>query len=448
MDSVAIRLRFDCDSSAESSKKVKNMKIFAMLFLILNLAFGVEMENFISVKGTKIPLIAEISNALPLGNISIIFYGGGKVYEGKAGLSAFSADLLNRGSKKKGEIDFANALESSAISLNVANGTQSLTFDISFLIEKQDEAFALLGELLNAPNFTRDAFNQSYIAMKSEILANENNFDYIASKNLNTLIFKDSPLGGALDSTNIDEISLSDVKDFVKNALSLENAVVLVGGALDLKRVKRDLEALLESLPKGKKVAIPRITPIQNPQSISVKKPTQQAFIYFASPFKFDSYEQDLHKMILMSFVMGGSGFGSRVMEEIRVKRGLAYSAYFSLNANNVTSYGSGYLQTSLANKDEAIKVLRAVISEFLRKGITEKELQSAKNYIIGSRVLGNETLNQRLNKKFQNFNRGLPLNYDDELVEKIKNTTLSEINAYIKAHSEVEKLSFSIVAD
>lgn len=422
------------------------MKKIAMLLIAINLLCGADKMEYIVVNGVKIPLIAEISNALPLGNISIIFYGGGKVYERKAGLSAFSADILNRGSKKRGEIEFANALESSAISLNIANGTQSLTFDMSFLREKQGEAFALLAELLQSPNLTREAFNQSFVAMKADILANENNFDYIASKNLNALIFKDTPLGNALDSTNIDEISLGDVKDFVKGALTLENAVVLVGGALDLEATKGDLVALLESLPKGKKVEIPRIAPISKAQKITAKKPTQQAYIYFAAPFKFDSYEKDLHKMILMSFVMGSSGFGSRVMEEVRVRRGLAYSAYFSLNANNVTSYASGYLQTSLENKDEAIKVLRAVVGEFLRDGITANELNSAKNYIIGSRVLGNETLNQRLNKKFHNFNRGLHLNYDEILVEKIKKTTLDELNAYIRAHSEVGTLSFSIV--
>ena len=422
------------------------MKKFAVLLMAINLLLGADKMEHIVVNGVKIPLIAEISNALPLGNISIVFYGGGKVYEPKIGLSAFSADMLNRGSKKRGEIEFADALESNAISLNVANGTQSLTFDLSFLREKKGEAFALLKELLQSPNLTKDAFNQSFVAMKADILANENNFDYIASKNLNALIFKDSPLGNALDSKSLSDISLGDVKDFVNGALTLQNAVVLVGGALDLEAIKGDLVALLESLPKGKKVAIPRILPSSKAQSTTAKKPTQQAYIYFAAPFAFQSYENDLHKMILMSFVMGSSGFGSRVMEEIRVKRGLAYSAYFSLQVNNVTSYASGYLQTSLEHKDEAIKVLRAVVGEFLQNGITEDELKSAKNYIIGSRVLGNETLNQRLNKKFHNFNRSLPLNYDEILVEKIKKTTLSELNAYIKAHSEVGILSFSIV--
>lgn len=428
------------------------MRIIIAFLLVLNLAFGEEMKDknisFISVNGVKIPLIFELSNALPLGNISIVFYGGGKIYESKVGLSAFGADLLNRGSKKSGELAFAERLESNAISLGASMGLESLTLDLSFLSEKKDIALALFGELLQSPNFTKEAFNQSYIATKSELLSNENNFDYIAGKNLNKLIFKGTPLGNSLDLQNIDSITLNDVENFIKNALTLENAVILVGGDLDLESIKSDLISLLKILPKGKKVEKLKISPSETSQEISVKKPTKQAFIYFASPFYFESYKQDLHKIILMSFVMGGSGFGSRVMEEIRVKRGLAYSAYFSINANNVTSYTSGYMQTKLENKDEAIAILRQVIGEFLQKGITKKELQSAKNYILGSRVLGDETLNQRLNKKFRNFHRNLPLDYNDELVEKIKNISLDEINSYIKSHSEVANLSFSIVVD
>lgn len=428
------------------------MKIFIILLLALNLAFGESMKgnnvDFVVVNDVKIPLIFEISNALPLGNISIVFYGGGKIYENKVGLSAFSTDILNRGSKKSGEIAFAEKLESHAISLNVSNGMQSITFDLSFLKEKQNIALELFDELLQSPNITRDAFNQSKIALKSEILANENNFDFIAGKNLKEIMFKGTPLGESLDLQNIENISLSDIESFIKNALVLENAVILVGGDVNLSEIKTHLVALLESLPKGKKVEKMRFSPNAIPQDIITKKPTKQAYIYFASPFDFESYEKDLHKVILMSFVMGGSGFGSRVMEEIRVKRGLAYSAYFSINVNNITSHTSGYLQTKLENKDEAIKVLKQVVSDFLRKGITQKELQSAKDYILGSRVLSNETLNQRLNKKFSNFNRNLALNYDEILATKIKNISLDEINSYIKSHREVALLSFSIVVD
>lgn len=420
--------------------------------MVANTKSAKKTENldYLVVNGVNIPLIYEISNALPLGNISIVFYGGGKVYESKVGLSAFSADMLNRGSEKRGEIEFADALESNAISLGVSSGLESLTFDISFLSEKRGIALDLLRELLQSPNFTRSAFNQSQIALKSEILSKENNFDYIASKNLNKLIFKGTPLENASlgEISDIENIKLSDIEGFVSRVLNLENAVILVGGDFELESIKKDLVLLLSNLPRGAKIKRAKFAPNSDAQTITTIKPTKQAFIYFASPFSFESYEKDLHKLTIMSFIMGSSGFGSRVMEEIRVKRGLAYSAYFYASVNSVTTQTAGYLQTKLENKDEAIAVLKKIIADFIKKGVTQKELDGAKDYILGSRVLSDETLNARLNKKFRNFTRNLPLNYDDEFVKKIKNLTLDELNAYINAHSEVNNLSFSVVVD
>lgn len=437
------------------------MKIFLAIFFMLNLTFGANMGaktqtkkqdnlDFIEVNGTKIPLIYELSNTLPLGHIGIIFYGGGKVYANKVGLSAFSADLLNRGSEKSGELDFADKLESNAISLGVGSGLESITFELSFLSQKHTLALNLLGELLQSPNFTKDAFNQSQIALKGDLLAKENDFDYIAAKNLNKLIYKGTPLENTSlgEISDIDNIKLDDVKRFVKNTLVLENAVILVGGDFDIESIKKDLVALLKILPKGKKVERLKFAPSTDSKTISVAKPTKQAYIHFASPFKFESYEKDLHKITLMSFIMGSSGFGSRVMEEIRVKRGLAYSAYFYTSINNVTTQTAGYLQTKLENKDIAINALKEIVRDFIKKGVTQKELDGAKDYILGSRVLSNETLNARLNKKFRNFTRNLPLNYDDEFVKNIKNLTLNELNTYIKAHSEINNLSFSVVID
>ena len=273
------------------------MRIFWMMIFIINLTFGANMQttkkqenlDFIEVNGAQIPLIYELSNALPLGNISIIFYGGGKVYESKVGLSAFSADLLNRGSKKSGELDFADKLESNAISLGVGSGLELLTFDLSFLSQKREIALELLHELLQSPNFTADAFSQSQIALKSDILSKENNFDYIAGKNLNKLIFKGTPLENPAlgEIADIDNITLNDIKVFVKNALTLENAVILVGGDFALKSIKKDLTNLLSILPKGQKIKRLTFSPSNKAQFISVAKPTKQAYIYFALPFRF-----------------------------------------------------------------------------------------------------------------------------------------------------------------
>ncbi len=87
------------------------------------------------------------------------------------------------------------------------------------------------------------------------------------------------------------------------------------------------------------------------------------------------------------SFILGGSGFGSRLMEEIRVKRGLAYSAYGQVSMNKSHSYFTGYLQTKLESADEAKELVSSLVNEFVRNGVTKDELEAAKNFLLGSEL-------------------------------------------------------------
>ena len=145
--------------------------------------------------------------------------------------------------------------------------------------------------------------------------------------------------------------------------------------------------------------------------------------------------------------VLGGSGFGSRMMEEVRVKRGLAYSAVMRLEAGKTLSYAKGYLQTSLKNEKDAQKLVQQVVDEFVKNGITEQELQEAKQYLLGSEPLRNETLSQRLGNAFSNYYKGLPLDFNAQILKDIQNLTLEQVNHYIQSHKEITKLTFSVVS-
>ena len=94
-------------------------------------------------------------------------------------------------------------------------------------------------------------------------------------------------------------------------------------------------------------------------------------------------------------------------MEEIRVKRGLAYSAYARVYLNLSNSYFKGHLQTKLQSQNEAIKVVKEEIKRFVEKGVTQKELDGAKKFLLGSEPLRVETLSQRLYRSFNEFYTG-----------------------------------------
>jgi len=116
-------------------------------------------------------------------------------------------------------------------------------------------------------------------------------------------------------------------------------------------------------------------------------------------------------------------------------------------NVHKSHSYAFGYLQTKLESQDEAIKVVKEVVDEFVKNGATQKELDDAKKFILGSEPLRNETLSQRLGRAFDEYYKGLPLGFHIEELEAISTLTLNELNSFIKEHSEIEKLTFSVVS-
>jgi predicted Zn-dependent peptidase len=288
---------------------------------------------------------------------------------------------------------------------------------------------------LSEPNFTKEAFEKS----KKEIIAKQknlqNNYDYIASKNLFKAIFKNTPLEKPVIGENIEDITLEDIQKHFE-FYSKNSAVFINGGK------KIDISDFIEILPSTTMKKDFFATPKES--FVEEKRDVEQSYIYFASPFNVEKNELYLAK--IATFILGAGGFGSRMMEEIRVKRGYAYSAYATNDFKKTYKILRGYLQTKLENTIDAKNLVTDMISEFSQKGITQEELQSAKKFLIGSEPLRNETLSQRLLRKFNEYYFDLGENYYQKELELIKNVTLDEVNGFIKKHPEITKLSFSIV--
>lgn len=402
----------------------------------------------IEVKGVKVPLIYEKSTLLPTANIQIVFLGSGANSETIPGLAYAMAKILNEGTKKLGSVAFATALESRAISLSAGSGRETFSLDMSSLKDEVPAGLALLGDLLRDPNFAQSALGKVKLEMQSTLLRQESNFDYVAQRALFSKLFAGTPLAeptlGTLES--LEKIKLKEIEAFYRRSAVLKRAVVLVGGDLELEALRPSLVALLSILPIGESGADLQYVASSREESVKSVKDTQQAYIYFGSPFVMKNYREDSYKAKVAAFVLGSSGFGSRMMEEIRVKRGLAYSAYWRISLGKSANYSMGYLQTKLENEAQAIEALKELAALFVEKGMTAKELEGAKQFLLGSEPLRNETMNQRLSSAFNAYYMGLPLDFDKEELEKISKLTLEEINRYIKEHPEILQLTFSLV--
>ena len=301
--------------------------------------------------------------------------------------------------------------------------------------------------LLYDPNLTPKAFSKVKSLILNKIARNKDNFDDVAEKNLKSILFKGTPMAIPVlgDEESIESITLEDIKAFLGRNLVLKRLIIVAGGDLQKEELKKQLIATLSKLPVGEGKERLHFSASKEVDSIIVKKPTQQAFIYFGAPFDVVDKEKNYIAKV-MSFILGGSGFGSRMIEEVRVKRGLAYSASMSISVGGAADYASGHLQTKIESKDEAIKVVKEVVNDFIAKGATQTELDAAKAFLLGSEPLREETLSQRLGAKFSNYFRGLSLDNHKRELALIKDLSLEELNAYITSHKEILQMSFSIV--
>ncbi len=407
--------------------------------------------EYIKINGVQVPLIYEFSDILPIISLKIVIKASGFLEDGKKfGLSHLSSKMLDEGTKSLGALKFAQKLEDKAIRLGSVSGRETWVFSLDCLGENFPYGLKMLTNLLDDPNFTAEALEKAKNLTLGQISAKKSDFDYIAYKGLQKILYKNTPLEhqGIGTEESIKDISLDNVKSFFKNHLDLQNAMVVIGGNVSLDEAKKYAKKVLCKLKKGKKRQISFIKTSEKMELKTLKKDTEQAYVYFGSPFYMKLGDSDLFKAKVLSFILGASGFGSRLMEEIRVKRGLAYSVYARLRFELSSSDLFGYLQTKNENKDEAINIVKEVVAKFLEKGVSKSELEGAKKFLLGSEPLRNETLIQRLTKSHSEIYKGYKLGQSDRELEQIEALELEDLNAFIKSHKEILKLSFFVVCN
>lgn len=423
-------------------------KVFLFLIVLGNILMAAKIDE-IEIDGVKVPIIFEEDKRLPIFTVQFVFKNSGSIADTtKAGLAKFSSKVLNEGTKTLGSSAFAEALESKAIHISSSIGKETLVIDISSLKEEQDEALKYFDMLLKEPNLTKDVVKKVKTTMLGELSRKENDFDYVASNELKSILFEGSVLANPSSGTieSIKGIEQNDVQEFLTNALVTSKLIIAIGGDVDLDEAKVKLKKVIKELPKGELTPLNNYSVTKEPKEKIIKKETQQAYIYFGSPYHISVDSKDYYKAKVAMFILGSGGFGSRIMEEIRVKKGLAYSAYARLDVSKSSSAMSGYLQTKLESQQQAKQGVKEVIEKFVKDGITKDELEQTKKFMLGSEPLRVEVMNQRLNRTFMEFYNEQELGSSLKELEKIENLTLKELNEFIKEHKEILDISFAIV--
>jgi zinc protease len=397
-------------------------------------AFATTIERVVSPGGIEAWLVHE--SAVPMIAVDFAF-GGGAVQDpaGKAGTATMVAALLDEGAGDLDSKAFHARLERKAIELGFQAERDTLRGTLRTLTENRDEAFDDLRLSLTAPRFDQSDVEIIRAQILSNLRRATTSPSDIANLRWWQTAFADHPYGrpvsGSLES--VPTITGDDLNDYTKRNLARANLKIAVVGDIDAEAVKVMLDRVFGALP-----AEPDLKPVANvsPQGLGrrvvVKVDVPQAVVTFGGP-GIARKDPDFMAAYIVNHILGGGAFSSRLYQEVREKRGLAYSVYDNLVWLNHSALFLGGTATRADRAGETLDVIDREIRRLAERGPTAEELASAKDYLNGSFALNLDTSTKIAALLVQLQLDGLGIDYFARRPEMIDAVTLDDAKRVAK---------------
>ena len=397
-------------------------------------ALATTIERVVSPGGIEAWLVHE--PAVPMIAVDFAFVGGAaQDAPGKGGTASLAASLLDEGA---GDIDaktFHARLERKAIELGFQAERDTLRGTLRTLTENKDEAFDYLRLAVTQPRFDATDVEVIRAQLLSMLRRASTSPTDIASQRWWQLAFADHPYGRPVNGTleSLPTVTVADLKDYTHRVMGRGNLKVAVVGDIDAEAVKVMLDRVFGALP-----AQPDLKPVANvaPQGLGrrvvVKVDVPQTVVTFGGP-GIARKDPDFMAAYLVNHILGGGSFSSRLYQEVREKRGLAYSVYDSLVWLNHSALFLGGTATRADRASETLDVIDKEIHRLAAEGPTAKELADAKAYLNGSFVLNLDTSSKIAALLVQLQLDGLGIDYFTRRPEMISGVTLDDARRVAK---------------
>ncbi|MGO9396656.1 MAG: M16 family metallopeptidase [Xanthobacteraceae bacterium] len=410
----------------------------AVAFLALPLlaapALATTIERVVSPGGIEAWLVHE--PAVPMIAIDFAFVGGAaQDPAGKAGTASLVASLLDEGAGDLDSKTFHARLERKAIELGFQAERDTLRGTLRTLTQNKDEAFEYLRLALTEPRFDQSDVE----VIRSQILsllrrATTSPTD-IANLRWWQTAFADHPYGRPVNGTleSVPTVTIGDLKDYTRRALARGNLKVAVVGDIDADSVKVMLDRVFGALPAQPDLKpVPNVSPQGLGRRIVIKLDVPQAVVTFGGP-GIARKDPDFMAAYIVNHILGGGAFSSRLYQEVREKRGLAYSVYDSLVWLNHSALFLGGTATRADRASETLDVIDKEIHRLAEDGPTADELAKAKAYLNGSFVLNLDTSSKIAALLVQLQLDGLGIDYFTRRSEMINAVTLEDARRVAK---------------
>lgn len=371
---------------------------------------------------------------LPMLDLSVEFPAG-SAYDTaeKSGSASLTNGLLRLGADGMNEDEIARGLADIGAQLGASSETDRAGLSLRTLssVKERRQALDTFARILRNPSFPQDVIEREKVRLIGALKEADTKPGTIVGVNFFRLVYRDHPyaLRSNGEVATIEKLTRDDLVSFYQRHYDRRYAVVALMGDITRDEAETIAEEVTRDLPQGNRAEPP--LPVVSKLDAGVRRfiahPASQAHILIGAP-GIRRGDPDYFPLFVGNHVLGGGGFVSRIIEEVRQKRGLAYSAYSYFSPLKRKGPFVIGMQTQREQAGEALSVVESTLREFVTKGPTEEELSATKRNIIGSFPLRIDS-----NRKIHGYLAligfyGLPLNYLEDFADNVERVTIADI--------------------
>jgi zinc protease len=389
---------------------------------------------------------------LPILDLSVEFpAGAGYDSAEKSGAASLTNGLLRLGADGMNEDEIARRLADVGAQLGASSETDRAGLSLRTLSSARERRQALdtFARVLRNPSFPQDVIEREKVRLIGALKEADTKPNTIGAVNFFRLVYRDHPyaLRSRGDVATVEKLTREDLVGFYRRHYDRRYAVVALIGDITRGEAEAIADEVTRGLPQGNEAEplLPVVSKLDAGVRRFIAHPASQAHILIGAP-AIRRGDPDYFPLFVGNHVLGGGGFVSRIIEEVRQKRGLAYSAYSYFSPLKREGPFVVGMQTKREQAGEALRVMDSTLREFVTNGPTEDELSAAKRNIIGSfplRIDSNGKIHGYL--ALIGFYR-LPLSYFEDFAGNVERVTISDVKDAFARRVDPERMVTVVV--
>lgn len=414
------------------------------------------IEHLDSVKGAQAYLVQ--TKALPMVDIEISIDAGER-YDpsGKSGLASMTANLMSYGVRTEkgvlGEAQIADEIADLGVDIGTSVSGERAIMRIRSLsrADLRDRAVQLAAGMLSAPTYDTKIVEREKQRSITGLLDAETKPDFVLERQFKKSVYGDYPLANSPSVKSIQGITAADLMAFHRQFYRGERMIVSIVGDVTPSQANQIVKTLLQGIPpSGSAIPVLPIyqrSPVESlaEREVDIRFDSQQAHIAMGmSAITRDN--PDYFPLIVGNYILGGGGFVSRLMSEVREKRGLAYSVFsYFAPGKNVGIFQAG-LQTKNDQAALALDVMSSTMAKFIEEGPSSAELAAAKANLINGYPLRIDNNRKLLDNVSAIAWYGLPLDTLETWTKQVDAVTQEQVKAAFQKYLAMDRMKIVVL--